>query len=244
MAKAYTISRDVLNARTLWNQIEDLDGKVPEGVQIDALLEIWNLQRSFVRWLLERPGEMPAITDAVDRYSAGFNAIRSAGGVLPDSQRPGYDARRAEWRERGMSVQLAEDLAELPYLEPVFDIIELAAARKQKPIDVAKVHFRLGEALKLPWLFEQIDALEVQGRWHAVARGVLRNELGAQQILLNAKALSATGRDADAKVQAWIGRADAALRPTLPMLDEMSSQKTLDYPTASVAVSRLSQLAG
>ena len=244
VAKAYTISREVLNARTLWNQIEDLDGKVPEGVQIDALLEIWNLQRSFVRWLLERPGEMPAITDAVDRYSAGFNAIRSAGGVLPDSQRPGYDARRAEWRERGMSVQLAEDLAELPYLEPVFDIIELAAARKQKPIDVAKVHFRLGEALKLPWLFEQIDALEVQGRWHAVARGVLRNELGAQQILLTAKALSATGRDADAKVQAWIGRDDAALRFTLAMLDEMSSQKTLDYPTASVAVSRLSQLAG
>ena len=244
VAKAYTISREVLNARPLWNQLEALDGKVPESVQIGALLEIWSLQRSVVRWLLSRPGEMPGITDAVERYSGGFNAIRSAGGVLPDSQRPEYEESRRRWRELGMSTQLAEDLAELPYLEPVFDIIELAAARKLKPVDVARVHFRVGEALRLPWLFEQIDGLEVQGRWHAVARGVLRDDLAGQQILLTGQALSASGRDPDAKVQAWIGRDDASLRFILAMLDEMFSQKALDYPTASVAVSRLSQLAG
>ena len=244
VAKAYTIGREVLNARTLWSQLEELDGKVPEAVQIDALLEIWNLQRSFVRWLLNRPGPMPGITDAVARYSDGFNAIRSAGGVLPDSQRPGYDARRSSWRERGMSAQLAEDLAELPYLEPVFDIIEVAASRKLKPVDVAKVHYRVGDALRLPWLFDQIDALEVQGRWHAVARGVLRDDLATRQIELTRQALSARGGDADAKVQAWLGRDDASLRFTLAMLDEMFSQKSLDYPTASVAVSRLSQITG
>nr|WP_095209028.1 NAD-glutamate dehydrogenase domain-containing protein [Luteimonas sp. JM171] len=244
VAKAYTIGREVLNARTLWSQLEELDGKVPEAVQIDALLEIWNLQRSFVRWLLNRPGPMPGITDAVARYSDGFNAIRSADGILPDSQRPGYDARRAGWRERGMPAQLAEDLAELPYLEPVFDIIELAAARKLKPVEVAKVHYRVGDALRLPWLFDQIDALEVQGRWHAVARGVLRDDLAARQIQLTGQALSARGGDADAKVQAWLGRDDASLRFTLSMLEEMFSQKSLDYPTASVAVSVLSQIAG
>ena len=244
VAKAYTIGREVLNARTLWSQLEELDGKVPEAVQIDALLEIWNLQRSFVRWLLNRPGPMPGITDAVARYSDGFNAIRSADGILPDSQRPGYDARRAGWRERGMPAQLAEDLAELPYLEPVFDIIELAAARKLKPVEVAKVHYRVGDALRLPWLFDQIDALEVQGRWHAVARGVLRDDLAARQIQLTGQALSARGGDADAKVQAWLGRDDASLRFTLSMLEEMFSQKSLDYPTASVAVSVLSQITG
>ena len=38
-------------------------------------------------------------------------------------------------------------------------------------------------------------------------------------------------------------RDDAALRFTLSMLNELAAQKTLDYPTASVAVQRLSQLA-
>ena len=41
----------------------------------------------------------------------------------------------------------------------------------------------------------------------------------------------------------WIGRDDPALRFTLSMLNELAAQKTLDYPTASVAVQRLGQLA-
>src|SRR5690606_38675659 len=46
VAKAYTISREVLDARSLWNQIDGLDGKLPEAAQIDALQVIWKLQRS------------------------------------------------------------------------------------------------------------------------------------------------------------------------------------------------------
>ena len=108
---------------------------------------------------------------------------------------------------------------------------------------MSKVHYRLGEALHLPWLFDQIDALQVDGRWHAVARGVLRDELALQQRLLTDQVLSMPGANADAKVQNWIGRDDAALRFTLAMLNELAAQKTLDYPTASVAVQRLGQLA-
>jgi glutamate dehydrogenase len=100
VAKAYTISRETLDARALWAQIDALDGKVPESVQIDALEVIWKLQRSFVRWLLSRPGAMPGITEAVNRYQGPFNDIRVASGVLPDSQRPTYEALVAEWKER------------------------------------------------------------------------------------------------------------------------------------------------
>jgi glutamate dehydrogenase len=44
-------------------------------------------------------------------------------------------------------------------------------------------------------------------------------------------------------VAAWIGRDDSSLRFTLAMLAELAEQKTLDYPTVSVAVQRLGQLA-
>jgi len=243
VAKAYTISREVLDARMLWAQIDALDGKLPESAQIDALQVIWNLQRSFVRWLLNRPGPMPGITEAVERYRDPFNDIRSASGVLPTSQRPAYEAALQEWKDKGMPPALAQQLAELPYLEPAFDIIELARARKLKPVDVSRVHFRLGEALRLPWLFEQIDALAVDGRWHAVARGVMRDELAAHHRVLAGQVIAQPGKDADAKVAAWLQRDDAALRFTLGMLGELAAQKTLDYPTLSVAVQKLGQLA-
>lgn len=243
VAKAYTIGRETLDARSLWTQIDALDGKVPEQVQIDALEVIWQLQRSFVRWLLLRPGAMPGITAAVERYHDPFNDIRVASGVLGDSQRPAYLASVQEWKDKGLPPALAQQLSELRYLEPAFDIIELARTRKLKPVEVSKVHFRLGEALQLPWLFEQIDALEVNGRWHAVARGVLRDELAAHQRNLAGQVLSTPGATAEAKVARWIGRDDSSLRFTLSMLQELAAQKTLDYPTVSVAVQRLGQLA-
>ncbi|WP_045727681.1 NAD-glutamate dehydrogenase domain-containing protein [Xanthomonas sp. GPE 39] len=243
VAKAYTISRETLDARALWTQIDALDGKVPESVQIDALEVIWTLQRAFVRWLLFRPGTMPGITAAVERYHEPFNAIRVASGVLPETQRPLYEALVQQWQDKGLPAALAQQLSELRFLEPAFDIIEMARTRKLKPVEVSKVHFRLGEALQLPWLLEQIDALEVNGRWHAVARGVLRDELAKQHSALAGQVLAVPGANAEVKVQQWLQRDDSSLRFTLSMLQELAAQKTLDYPTLSVAVQRLSQLA-
>jgi glutamate dehydrogenase len=243
VAKAFTITRETLDARALWTQIDALDGKVPEAVQIDALQVIWSLQRSFTRWILSRPGAIPDIATAVDRYHHGYNEIRAADGVLPDSLRPAYEASLADWRQKGLPEGLAGQLAALPYLEHSCDIIEVARARKLKPVEVSKVYFRLGEALQTPWLSSQIDRLQVDGRWHAVARGVLSDELAAHQRTLTAQALTMPGANAEAKVGHWIRRDDPLLRFTLSMLGELAAQKTLDYPTASVAVQRLSQLA-
>ncbi|HEX2596073.1 MAG TPA: NAD-glutamate dehydrogenase domain-containing protein, partial [Luteimonas sp.] len=243
VAKAFTITRETLDARQLWAQIDALDGKVAETVQIDALQVIWNLQRSFTRWLLSRPGAIPDIATAVERYHDGFREIRAGENILPPSQRPAYDASIRQWKASGVPSELGGQLAALPYLEACADIIEVARERKLKPIDVAKVHFRLGEALNVPWLLAQIDALPVEGRWHAVARGVLRDELATQQRALVLQVLAMPGANADAKVRQWLERDDASLRFTLSMLSELAAQKTLDYPTASVAVQRLSQLA-
>src|SRR5688572_15954304 len=243
VAKAFTITREALDAREMWSQIDALDGKVAEATQIDALQVIWTLQRAFTRWLLSRPGSIPDIATAVGRYHDGMRDIRAGERILPDPQRPAYESSIREWVAKGVPAALAEQLAALPYLESTPDIIEQARERKLKPVDVAKVHFRLGDALRLPWLQQQIDALAVDGRWHAVARGVLREELGQQQRVLVGQVLSMPGANADAKVRHWLERDDSSLRFTLAMLDELAAQKTLDYPTASVAVQRLSQLA-
>ncbi|HOV96151.1 MAG TPA: NAD-glutamate dehydrogenase [Thermomonas sp.] len=243
IARAYTITRETLDARELWAKIDALDGKLPGSVQVDALQVIWELQRGFTRWLLSRPGAVPAITTAVERYHDGFRDIRAGEGILPPSQRPVYEASRKLWREKGVPAALADQLAALPYLQASPDIIELARERKLRPIEVAKVYFRLADALHEPWLSAQIDGLKVDGRWHAVARGVLRDELATQMRALTGLVLAMPGKDADAKVKAWLERDDSSLRFTLAMLTELAAQKTLDYPTCSVAVQRVAQLA-
>lgn len=51
------------------------------------------------------------------------------------------------------------------------------------------------------------------------------------------------GSSAEDKVANWLARDDSSLRFTLAMLIDVAEQKTLDYPTVSVAVQRLGQLA-
>ncbi|MCF7220260.1 NAD-glutamate dehydrogenase domain-containing protein [Marilutibacter chinensis] len=246
VAKAYTISREAIDARALWAQIDALDGKVPEAAQIDALQVIWHLLRTMSRWLLSRPGAIPEITEAMASYGAGLKAVQAA---LPDAmsdvRRESFEARKAEWKDRGLPAALAVQLAALPLLEFGCDIVEVANARRLPPAEVASAYFALGAALHMPWLYEQIDALQVDGRWQALARGALRDELGVQQRALVAQILSGGGKQpAKAKVEAWLDRDDPSLRFTQAMLSELLNQKSVDYPTVSVAVRRLAQIAG
>nr|WP_325063875.1 NAD-glutamate dehydrogenase domain-containing protein [Lysobacter panacisoli] len=245
VAEAYTIAREAVDARGLWAQIDALDGKVPEAVQVDALQVIWHLLRSLSRWLLSRPGKMPEITAAMARYGDGLNAVR---GALPDVlsgvRRDAYTARMAEWKGKGLPATLAEQLAALPLLEFGCDIVEISLARKLSPLEVAKGYFALGAALSLPWLYEQVEQLSVDGRWQALARGALRDELASQARSLVSQILAEGGKKpAEAKVEAWLKRDDASLRFTQAMFADLHNQKQLDYPTLSVAVRRLAQLA-
>ena len=193
VAKAYTITREALDARELWAQIDALDGKVA-GIRADRCAAGDLVAAAFVHALaVVATGRHPGHRHGGRSCHDGFRDIRAGENILPASQRPGYEASIREWNAKGVPADLGLQLAALPYLEPCPDIIEVARERKLRPIDVAKVHFRLGDALNVPWLQAQIDALPVEGRWHAVARGVLRDELAAQQRALVQQVLAMPG---------------------------------------------------
>ena len=109
--------------------------------------------------------------------------------------------------------------------------------------DVDDVFYELGESLDLEWLRGQIEALPVEGHWHAQARGSLLDELNHQHRALALQVLTLASERKDVSpVQAWLQRDDATLQYTRSMLAEILTQNA-DYPIASVAVRRLAQLA-
>ena len=244
IAKAYAIARDLLDTRDLWGDIEALDGKVHGDAQIDAMLLIWNLMRNLTRWLLNLPGERLDIAGAVARYGAPFKELRAGlGEVFADTDRQLARQGRERWLKAGFGEALADRLSGLPTLASGLDIVEVALDRGLPLKQVAKVYFSLGEALHLKWLMQKIEELPVEGRWHAHARGVSRDELFAQQRALAAQVLE-KGAEADGAmlVDTWIKRDDAPLKFTLAMFTDMRQQVAMDYPTVSVAVRRLAQL--
>ncbi len=245
IAKAYAIAREVLDMRELWLQIEALDGKVHGNAQIDALLRIWNLMRGATRWLLNAPGGRLDIGQAVTRYAPGIKKLREVlDQISTEGDRLGMQAEEARWVKAGFPWALAKGLAQLQALASAFDVIEVAADRKL-PVDrVGQTYFAIGDALHLKWLLARIEELPVDGRWHAQARGTLRDELLSQQRALVAQVLLKADDKLDGAklVGQWLGRDDASLRFTLGMLADMRNQVNMDYPTVSVAVRRLAQL--
>ncbi|MCK7594654.1 NAD-glutamate dehydrogenase [Pseudomarimonas salicorniae] len=244
IAKAYTIAREVLDARTAWSEIDALDGKVTEAAQIDALMLIWSVLRAQTRWLLQKPGRRGDIAAEVARYLPGMIEMRAMlGKTLGGEDLEQFKSERQRWCEAGFPQNLAERLALLPFLGQALHIIEVALEHERSVLDVARVHSDLGQSLHTHWLLQRIEELPVEGRWHALARGALRDELQAQQGALVAQLLGIGKVSADKVVAKWTARDDQALRFTLQMFAEIRSQRSTDYPTVQVAVRRLAQLA-
>ena len=244
VARAFNIAREVLDARAMWSEIEALDGKVNGNAQIDALLVIWTTLRGLTRWLLNHADATLDIADAVARYHDGMRDVRRCvPDVVTPRERARYDADKQRWIDAGFPAALSSDLAVLPTPGSGLDIIQVAVSHKLKIDRAAEVYFALGEALHLSWLMGKIEELPVESRWHAQARGSLRDELYSQHRALTAQIIehSGQGKGADL-VNAWLGRDDAALKFTLGMFADMRTQVVTDYPIVSVAVRRLAHL--
>ena len=244
IAKAFTAAREILDARELWADIEALDGKASEDMQIDAMLQTWSLLRHLTRYLLSRPGGTLDIAENVDRYAPGVSELRNA---LPDALTPtgraDFESAAEKWEGLGATQELSVRLARVPLLRSSLDMVEVSAYSKRPVDQVASVFFGLAGALDLDWLRGQIEALPVESSWHAQARGALLDELSHQHRALSAQVLGYAGKKVGREaVDAWLERDDPMLRHTRAMLADILSQNA-DYPIASVAVRRLAQLA-
>jgi glutamate dehydrogenase len=242
IAKAYSAVREVIDARSLWAEIEALDGKVADAVQVDALLKIWDLARNLTRWLLNHRGIALDIASIVARYAPGVGELRAAlPRTLTATGRADYDVDVEKWQGLGIPEAVAARLATVPVLGAALDIVE-GAHDSNRPVErVASIFFEIGQALEIDSLRRQIENLPVESRWHAQARGSLRDELAAQHRALVTQILASAPPGAPNRVQAWLERDDPSLKFTLGMLAEIRTQ-TVDYPIASVALRRLAQL--
>jgi glutamate dehydrogenase len=242
IAKAYSAVREIIDARSLWAEIESLDGKVADAVQVDALLKIWDLLRNLTRWLLNHRGIALDIASIVERYAPGVAELRAAlPRVLTPTGRADYDVDVEKWQGLGIPEDTAARLATVPVLGAALDVVEVARESGRPVERVASIFFELGQALEIDSLRRQIENLPVESRWHAQARGSLRDELAAQHRALVTQILASAPPGAPNRMQAWLDRDDPALKFTLGMLAEIRTQP-VDYPIASVALRRLAQL--
>jgi len=242
VARAYTIAREVFDARSYWSKIEALDNKVTSDLQISAMISMWRLLRQASRWLLNLEGRKLDIRVMVDRLAPGLKDLETfiAKAMTPEEKEE-LQRQAQPYIDGGFSPKLADQVVMLERLFPALDVVETAARRRTDVNKVARVFFGLGEALDLKWLKKHVESLKVSGQWHAIARSNLRDELFSVHNNLVERVLQADGRKKN-PVESWMESNRDLITPVTDMLNDMKKGTRMDYPTVAVAVRALEHL--
>ena len=243
VARAYTIARELFEAREFWKKVERLDNRVSSELQLESMLNMWNLLRQATRWLLNLPGRNLDIRAMVKRLAPGLKAMETTlRKSLGADEAEQFAKGVAHFAEGGFPKALAERAMMLRYVFPALDVVETAARRKTKVDRVFAAFFGIGNELQISWLRRQVENLDVAGQWHAMSRANLRDELFSQHNRLVEHVLQQGGRKQD-PVGAWLQQHRAPMDKVGKMLNRMKSAGEMDYATLAVAVRALQQLA-
>jgi len=243
IAKAYTVVREIFQARDYWACIEAMDTQVDASLQTQAVLKMWNLLRQMTRRMIALPGGYSIdISSKVERFAPGIRAYTEClGDVLPPALARRLSDRRDVLVDAGMPADFALRMAQLRFMNASLDIVEEARNQDREVAEVARVYFALLDRLSLKWLRTKVEKLPVERQWHAHARGNLRDELYNYHRELASRILTQCGGEDD-PVSAWFERFGAESRRVSEMLDEMRNLGQADYPSMQVAIRGLAQL--
>ncbi|MDH3646691.1 MAG: NAD-glutamate dehydrogenase [Gammaproteobacteria bacterium] len=244
LARAYTIARESFDMRTVWNDIESLDNEIPAAAQYAMMIQSARLLRRATLWLLDKMPEGLNISIAVDKFQPGILIMREQlSSLLVNPDLRGFQDSLQAYTEIGMPPQLAGRMAGLPPLYSGLDIVDVAQRTETDVTKVASVYFRLAAGLKIDWLREQIEHLQVDGRWQAMARHSLRDNLYELNRNLTAEIIENTQSTTPGEaVSSWLEQHVSKIQHTQATLNDMKLGGNPDFATLSVAIQEIRKL--
>ncbi len=244
LARAYAAAREIFEMRAFWDELERLDNDVDAQVGLSMLIDGRRLVERASRWLVRSTSSAIDTEQTVQRFR---DAAHMLGNALPElldeADSDVFETRAAELVEAGVPEQLAAQVASMPHLVAVFDIVDVAEGLGQPPEEVMTTYFRLGSKLELGWLRDRILELPRSNRWQALARAALRDDLFAVHAELAREVLEESG-DGEDGIEAWWARNQAAIERSLATLADIRASRAYDTTTLPVALREVRALVG
>jgi glutamate dehydrogenase len=238
LVRSNFVAREIFGSRGLIDEINSYDNKIDAAVQTRMRLEMRTLVERASRWLVNnrRP---PIDSEAtVDFFGVmGQQVLAALPELLTGREQEAFESRRDALVGQGVPEDLAVRVAALPPAYAVLSIVETAKRADIDPLEVARVHFALGERLGLSALVARILALPRQDRWQTMARAALRDDLHAVHAQLTAQVLAETssGDPAPVRIADWEEGDEVVVSRAVSTLDEICTD-TADLAQLSVGL--------
>jgi glutamate dehydrogenase len=191
VVRAQIAARTIFSAAPLDESIRALDYQIDAAMQTKLRMEVRTLVERATRWLVNNRRRPVDIGAAVDGFAAGVRRVQEAlPRLLERRDRDAYQSRLEQYRAAAVPDDLALRVAVLPAAYAALTIVQTADREAVDPLEVAGVHFALGQQLGLDRLLSRIVELPRDDRWQTMARAALRDDLHAVHAQLTADVLA------------------------------------------------------
>ncbi len=239
LTRASFVAREIFGSRALRAEVDGLDNVLRAAVQTQVHLEIRTLVERASRWLVTTRRPPLASAALVEQFRGPVReVVASLPELLGGRELAAYHDRRERLEHQGVPEQLASRVAALPPSYALLGVVDVAQRADLDPVDVARVHFALGERLGLSTLVQRIAALPRDDRWQTMARAALRDDLYGVHAQLTAQVLRTTSAEesAPARVASWEDRASDLVARAASTLEDICADDRGDLARMSVGL--------
>ena len=239
VVRANFLAREIFGSRALLDDIDAYDNRIDAGVQTRMRVEVRTLVERASRWLItnRRPSlDSESIVDFFEVITQ--QVMTSLPDLLTGRELDAYRLRRDRLLAAGVPEELAAKVAVLPPAYAILGIVDIAHRGGLDPVEVARLHFTLGERLGLPAMVTRILALPREDRWQTMARAALRDDLHALHAQLTAQVLAGTdpSQPAPVRVADWEEEDQVIVARAVQTLNEICSDEHADLARLSVGL--------
>lgn len=245
VARAYTISRDIYDIPTLWDEIESLDGKIPAETQAEMFYEIQSLIERSTLWFLRNHPQPLELTTATAKFAQGIRELSSnLKEVLTTIAMESLQKRSQYLIDAGVPQSLAERIAGLATLASATDIVQVAQVGKLPVNVVGKIYFRLGTRLNIGWLRAQVQKANATSYWDRLSQKTLIDDLYDQQRRLAAEVikLNCDGTQCDVAMENWLQVNEKEVVRYDAFVKDMKARDNISFPMLVVGVKRVESI--
>jgi glutamate dehydrogenase len=226
--RAQVAARAIFRAADLDKAIAALDHQITAEMQTTLRMAVRTLVERATRWLINNRRHPIDVGAAVGQFSDGVEAVRQAmPDILSGRDKEALEQRLKSYQAADVPDELATAIAALPPAYSGLTIVQTASRSDVGLLEVAELHFTLGQRLGLDRLLARIIELPRDDRWQSMARAGLRDDLHAVHAQLTAEVLNTDGVATKSPRDAVIGweKSNAAVPESVKTLRSLTGSR-------------------
>lgn len=244
IARAYLISRYLINAQYYWELIESLDNKVSMDAQMKMLETVKKLVEYTTFWFLRHAKHPMHVEKQIDTYRPIFSEIKEYLTIYHTKDMASRHRERAkEWQEMGVSKEISQHFSRLATMTCAPDVAEISLQTKQSAKRVMEVHFMVGEKLSVDNLHQATRNIPVTNNWQRVGSLAIIDDLYTYQQMATSIIISSikTG-DAEEGIEAWVTAKGNMFEQYQSLVQEVKNQPVASHAMLSSILGQLKGL--